>query len=250
MTDVRALFVAGAGRLRTTAARIVVVVSIGLATALMSTSMSSASVPNRARLASARDAPVALCPTRFGFPPGKISVPTKIAVRGSPRSTAGMVAYTNTEEYLIGPAHMACAGEAGEDGNGEIFIWPRGKRKPGQHSHEAGLTLTFSPACAICRAELACPFFRSFAARLRFPCSTGVPAGEVVTRLAAHAVLFEDPPRVAGDGWPSGGRYSADGIVGINGGQYGEVYRSTCTLPARENRICVVSLDDVRNRYG
>ena len=68
--------------------------------------------------------------------------------------------------------------------------------------------------------------------------------------LNADATDFEDPPGVAGDGWPSGGPDPANGIVGVNVDQGSAVYRATCTLPASEHRIRTISLNDVLAGYG
>jgi hypothetical protein len=64
-------------------------------------------------------------------------------------------------------------------------------------------------------------------------------------------VLFEDPPGIAGSGWPSGGADPANGVVGLVGSPENElVYRSTCTLPASEHAICTASQNDLISRYG
>ena len=216
-------------------------------------SMASASAP--AVRAFAGDVPVVRCRTTFGIPPGKVTVPARVHVRGVSRSTPGLAAYSNTEEFLVGPAGMDCAGAVGADGNGEIVAWPRGGRRPRQHSVGDGLTLILIPACGGCQASDACPFFMAFARGLGFPCTSGVPAGEQVDRLDSHLTRFEDPPGVAGDGWPSGGRDLAQGLVGIKGrlraGPYERsVYRSTCTLPKNKAAVCALSLNAVIQHYG
>ncbi len=225
-----------------------VCIALAIAGIAMSATSGAAVVP-RARLASTQSVRVVRCRTEFGVRPGKISVPSRVAVRGSPRSTAGLVAYTNTELFLIGPAHMACAGAVGADGSADVVVWPRGQRSPRQHSRGDGVTLSVIPACVGCMASVACPFFPSFASKLGFPCTSGVPASEVVDRLSSHVTGFEDPPGVAGDGWPSGGKDPANGLVGIKG-RGGVVYSSTCTLPSRKHAVCTVTLNDVLARYG
>jgi hypothetical protein len=150
---------------------------------------------------------------------------------------------------------MNCSGLIAQDGGTQLLVWRPGSRQPRQHSDEDGLTLTAEPACVGCQADEACPLFAAFARGLGFPCSTGVPAREKVTRPDSHVALFEDPPGVFGDGWPSGGRDPANGVVGVKGSlnpgpHERSVYRSTCTLPAQDRSICTVSLDDVIARYG
>jgi hypothetical protein len=149
---------------------------------------------------------------------------------------------------------MSCSGVISQDGDTQLLVWPRGKRRPQQDSDEDGITLVSAPVCVGCQAEYACPFFAAFAQGLGLPCTTGVPARGTVTRPDSHLVLFQDPRGVAGDGWPSGGPDPANGTVVIQGSlnpgpHERAVYRSTCTLPARDQLICTVSLDDVIARY-
>lgn len=194
--------------------------------------------------------PVHRCPTVFGVPPGRIPVPARIPVLGGTLNTGGLTAYSNTRQYLIGPAGLQCAGTVGADGTTEISVWngQRG-RPPVQHSGGAGLTLFYDPDCSGCEASDACPFFMAFASALDSPCPNGIPKGETVQRRGSNLALFSDPAKLAGDGWPSGGSNPAKGVVGIHG-RNGAVYRATCTLPASQHAICTVSLNNVIARYG
>ena len=221
------------------------------ASGLALVTVSGSSGATRSGVALTATVRVVRCRTVFGVSPGKITTPSHVTVLGSPRSTANLVAYSNTEQFLIGPSGMACSGLVAADGNTSLIVWPRRNGPPGQHAHEAALTLTSAPACAACRAEEACPFFPAYARRLHFPCSSGIPPGEIVERVHSHLVLFEDPPGVAGDGWPSGGLDPANGLAVIHGSFLSSVvYRSTCTLPASKHSTCSTSLNDVLRRYG
>jgi hypothetical protein len=226
--------------------------AVALGTSL-TTATSRGSVATRADAASAHTVRVVICHTARVGPAGR--VPARLTVLGPPASTAGLVAYTTTGVFLVGPSGMACSGSLAEDGASALVVWSRGVRAPLQHSRGDGLTLSFDPVCVRCQAEDACPLFAALARGLGFPCMHGVPAGERVQRPKSHVRLFEDPPGVAGDGWPSGGPDPANGLVGVNGslnaGRGGRaVFRSTCTLPAKQHAICTVSLDDVLSRYG
>ncbi len=79
------------------------------------------------------------------------------------------------------------------------------------------------------------PLFAALARSPGFPCGSGVPLREQVHRLRSNVTLFEDLPGVRGSGWPSGGSYPANGLVGI--GEHGLVFRSTCTLPTSEHTV-------------
>jgi hypothetical protein len=191
------------------------------------------------------------CPTEFGISGKHPSGPSGISVSAA-GSADGLVAYSNTEVFLLGPRGLRCSGIVAADGGSGVIVWAQGQPKPGLHSHGAGLTLDLEPACAGCRADDACPFFQAFARKLGFPCAAGVPPGEIHALIGRDVATFEDPPGVAGSGWPSGGRLPANGVVGVRGATVADalVYRSTCTLPAADHAICTESLNDVIARYG
>ncbi|HXR13180.1 MAG TPA: hypothetical protein VN740_00890 [Solirubrobacteraceae bacterium] len=195
--------------------------------------------------------PVVRCATVFGVggPPKHVPATISVSAAGPSRELA---AYTNTELFLVGPRGLRCSGIVAADGGSQVIAWAPGRPKPAPHSHGVGLTLNIDPACAGCKADDACPFFTVLASMLGFPCSLGVPPKELVSRPRADLALFEDPPGVAGSGWPSGGPYPANGVVGVRGSPPASalVYRSTCTLPAAEHAICTASLNDVVARYG
>ncbi|MGO9751911.1 MAG: hypothetical protein ACLP22_10460 [Solirubrobacteraceae bacterium] len=212
-------------------------VGLCAAIALMSVTVvaSASPVTFRAAGSAAGTVPVVRCRTLNVGGSGS-PVPSRVLVLGSPQTTAGLVAYANGELFLVGPPGMACSGLIAQDGGTQLIVWPHSQRQPRQHSSEFGLTLVQDPACVGCQADDACPFFTAFARVLGLPCTTGVPTGENVTRVGSRVALFEDPPGVAGDGWPSGGRQPANGVVGIQGSlrpgpHERSVYRSTCTLP-------------------
>lgn len=127
---------------------------------------------------------------------------------------------------------MRCSGIVAADGGSQVLVWPRGHARPGSRAHTAGLILTIDPACTSCKAGDACPFFPALARKLEFPCSSGIPAAERVSRPRSNLAPFEDPPGVRESGWSSGGPDPANGLVGYTGTALnGMVYRSTCTLP-------------------
>jgi hypothetical protein len=176
--------------------------------------------------------------------------PATVTVTSS-SPTRGLMAYTNTQIYLIGPRGMRSSGVVAVDGGSRVIVWPQGHSRPAPHARAAGLTLTLDSACVGCMADDACPFFTALARDLGFPCASGVPQGERVVHLRSNIILFEDPSGVAGSGWPSGGEDPANGLVGYDGSpRSAVVYRSTCTLPATEHSVCTTSLNDVIRRYG
>jgi hypothetical protein len=215
------------------------------------TAVAVAMTPPSAPAAPPNVVPVVRCPTRYPFTQHP-TPPHTITVLGRPASTRGLAAYTNAFTYLIGPVGMKCAGVQAVDGGSQVIIWPHRYAKPSLHSRSPGLTISIDPACASCKAYDACPLLPSVASSVGFPCTTAIPAGERVYVLRTTVVLFEDPPGVAGDGWPSGGPYPANGLVGeiTSIPRYPGIYRSTCTLPASKHAVCTASLNDAIARYG
>ena len=204
----------------------------------------AASTPTLSRLT----VPVVRCPTVFGTEGPRPALPARIAVLGRPASTAGLAAYSDTSHFLLGPAGMRCSGIIGTDGGEQILVWAKGA-PPTDHATGKGLLLRYEPACAGCKSILLCPFFPALASKLGFPCHSLIPAGETVVRATRHLVLFSDPARLAGDAFPSGGPYPANGLVDVVGRDQ-IVYRATCTLPRSEHQLCTTSLNDLLRRYG
>ena len=200
------------------------------ALALLGAPPPAGSTPGAA-VAGAQTVRVVRCPTQFGTTNAPPLTPASIAVLGAPRSVAGLVAYTNTELYLVGPAGMQCSGGVGADGTAQLVVWPHGHALPATHAHYDGLTLSLIPACVGCKAEAACPFFTQYATEEGFPCPTGIPAGERVYGVRAQLTLFSDPPGVAGDGWPSGGPDPANGLWGLL-----RPHMARCTAPHARSR--------------
>ena len=192
---------------------------------------------------------VVRCKTTFGLS-GSHHAPGTLEVRAS-AAAAGLIAYTNTETFLLGPPGLHCTGLVAVDGGSQILAWRSGRQPPAMHGRIAGLTLEIDTACSACRADAACPFFPTVASGLGFACADVIPAREKVTRPSSAVAFFSDPPHFAGSGWPSGGDYTARGVVGTAGSvRNGLVYRATCTLPPSDGAQCAQVLDDAVKRYG
>jgi hypothetical protein len=197
--------------------------------------------------------PVVRCPTSFGVAPGRASATRTLILRDVPPSTAGLVAYTNTSGFLIGPPHVRCAGAVGADGNATIQIWPKGQAKPGPHGAGVGLSLSVIPACIGCKAEATCHYFstfRRYLGQVELNCRPEPPPGERLRYLTKRLVAFVDPPFVKGAGWPSGAGLGATGLVGIEPGASQVVFTSSCTLPATQRDVCVDSAAAARTLYS
>ena len=87
--------------------------------------------------------PVVRCPTEFGaMGPSPRTLATLTVISSLP--TRGLVAYTNTESYLLAPTGMRCSGIAAADGGSQVIVWPHGHGRPGFHS-VAWVSLPYMP---------------------------------------------------------------------------------------------------------
>jgi hypothetical protein len=106
------------------------------------------------------------------------------------------------------------------------------------------------PACTGCIADLACAYFPA-AARLAIGgCAASIPRRERLLNRSAHAVTFEDPPGVAGQGQGSGGRLPALSVLVFRGGARPSASMLTCRLPAAQASLCRAVVREYRLRLG
>jgi hypothetical protein len=206
-----------------------------------------------AKASAAVTVPVVRCPTSLGAARSPSSVPRTLRLRDVPSSTAGLVAYTNTSGFLIGPPDLRCAGVVAADGNATIQLWPSGQARPGPHGPGAGLALSVIPACVGCKAQATCHYFPTFRrdlGQVELNCRPEPPPGERLRYLGKRLVAFLDPPFIKGAGWPSGAGLRSTGLVGIQPGANKVVFTSSCTLPDAQHDVCVDSAAAARSLYG
>lgn len=164
---------------------------------------------------------------------------------------------------LIGPRHWSCQAAYGADGSGGVAVYPAGQPIPSNWG--AGWKLPSSStvqavignetsACTGCSEGQACPLFASaakdFLDQIGRPCPATRPVAENVDRLSAGVVAFEDPPGVVGDGLPSGGSYSANGVMTYYPGNPSGSWLETCTLPSDQKDLCTATLNYFAGTYG
>jgi hypothetical protein len=197
--------------------------------------------------------PVVVCPTSLGVNSPQTPVASSARV---PASATGLVVYSATSGYIqiLGPRNLACQAEIGADGDGEITVAPA--NSPNQAIGRGGVGAVADPTCLGCLLTLACPFFPAALAAARhyqYGC-TAPPFGQVTHRVSADAVLFSDPageyvsPRSEGL-VPSDSPYPTKGVVVYDTYTYKGYHDSTameavCVLPANEQDICTVVLDE------
>jgi hypothetical protein len=209
------------------------------------------------------DLPVVSCPTTFGVPP--TSAPALPALRPV-AVPAGMAArlsvYADTEARmeLVAPRGWSCTAIDAADGSGGVAVYPRGEKLPKGWSDKWSLARTSAvsaviglqtSACYGCTLGQACRVFPAAAAAMRgFPPCPARPAAEKVTPVAAGIAGFVDPPGTAGDGVPSGGQYSARGVMTYHPRSADGSWMETCTLPSAQTTECTSVLAAFLTWYG
>lgn len=164
---------------------------------------------------------------------------------------------------LLAPRGWTCQALYGADGSGGVAVYPAGQALP--PGWGAGWKLSPSStvravigmetsACAGCTQAQACPLFaaaaKDYTNGFGRPCPQTRPEAETSTHLGAGVMAFEDPPGVAGDGVPSGGRNPAHGVMTYYSDNPSGSWLETCTLTAGEKDLCTATLDYFVASYG
>jgi hypothetical protein len=220
--------------------------------------------------------PVVECPTTRGVQGSPPSVyPSSIAVSIDP-SLAPQVAYysddTRSLAPVMGPAGWSCGVEVGADGSTVVAIYPSAESgdftsrllpQPFTASSDQAVVAYSPSACQGCIYDLVCPLITDAGQQLGYsqPCLGTKPDAESVDWLngspdspislsTSDQISFADPPGVSGDGTPSGGAYTANGVINYiyNPSSEGSASSITCTLPDSQHTICSAILNDFDNR--
>lgn len=212
--------------------------------------------------------PVVTCPTTFGTAGGKPStapsVPQSVTV-SVPSSLQGYLAvYSDSADRmnLLGPAGWTCKASYGADGSGAVAVSPPGAStsntkplydtQPFTASTAEAIVGVETGGCALCTEAQACPLFASAASAYQHnygsSCQRTRPSAESMSTMSPSVVKFSDPPGVAGDGAPSGGHYSAIGVMTYVTGK--PSWRDTCTLPSSDGSLCSAATSNFAANYG
>jgi hypothetical protein len=150
---------------------------------------------------------------------------------------------------VIAPKGWHCSGSVGADGFGTLVVVPPG----GSSSSEAVETIETS-ACLECRLMQACPLFTTAYNAMRSDyhqyCAMSKPSLEATSLIRPGIMSFVDPPRIKGDGAPSGGPFVADGVMTFYLDTNAGSWLETCTLPDRQHSLCQFSLKEFVSLYG
>jgi hypothetical protein len=164
---------------------------------------------------------------------------------------------------LVGPTvGWTCTGSFGADGSGTLALAPVGTTVPvtGTSWHlpasspTQAIVAMESGASPVEGAGLVCPLFAAATVATQHDVGKGCGSGppqQGLTKISSVAVGFQDPPGVAGIGFPSGGQNPANG-VGLYMPKTTEAsaYLATCTLAAAQQDLCTAVVNQFVATYG
>jgi hypothetical protein len=214
--------------------------------------------------------PVIVCNTTSGIPTTTTSLPASVSVSvpASNGQQGNLAVYSDAAGrlMLVGPlTGWTCNGTFGADGSGTLALTPVGTSLPantGTSWHLAAsspiqaIIPTESGGSTVQGAALACPLFSAAQAAtqqdLGKGCSADSPAERVVRNSNSSVeVAFQDPPGVAGVGFPSGGQNPANGVMlYLPKPSESTAYLATCTLPAAQQDLCTAVLNHFVATFG
>jgi len=193
--------------------------------------------------------PEVACATTFGLPDETMPpIPTSMTATLTPAVAALVTFYGNGTLTVLGPRDWNCSAAVGADGSALMTITPPGRAglSESPSPDDQAVTASSGGACVGCIASMACGLFPEAWHLFAQPgdaCPAKPPNGELVSRPRPRSAVFEDPPGVAGTGYPSGGKYRALGFLVFDPGTEAGVdlpsaLKLTCTLPDSMARIC------------
>jgi hypothetical protein len=188
------------------------------------------------------------CPTTYGVRQPPPELPSHVSVEASPSATSSLSAYSNGPLILLAPRGWHCHAIIGADGGASMTVAAGSTTKPAQPAVTVNFADTPGPS-----ASLACSLFASAARQLPHgvTCPVRKPRKESTSNVNKSTIDFTDPPRVHGDGRPSGGSDPAAGAIvfePVSDGFSGYAFTVTCTLSAKKASICRTILADELTR--
>jgi hypothetical protein len=206
--------------------------------------------------------PLNVCKTSVGVSSGTpANLPATLRVKIAPAYSTGLAVYSDNEGVIevVAPVGWNCSALIGADGSSWVHVSPPGQAPISGDSLSGttaeAITALQTSACVGCRESLACPLFTSaandYVQTFQKTCPTTKPSSETETEISGHVVEFTDPPGIVGDANPSGGTYSAQGVMTYfddlaSDGSWTE----TCVLPPVDSSMCQAIIGNFVNRYG
>ena len=205
--------------------------------------------------------PLHVCNTSYGYTAKPMNLPASVNEMVPPGTAGKLVVYTDAQGTmkLLGPSGWDCTAAISGDGWTSETIAPMNSSIWNSYNYNStlssgsiveeisgsGTDSTPTPA-----QSQACPLFT---AAHNFTCSSTAPSSEVINRLTKNVVEFSDPPGVHGDANPSGGAYTARGVMTYFSKPVYEgtsSWMDTCVLPPNEQSLCSALLSNFAYSYG
>jgi hypothetical protein len=212
--------------------------------------------------------PVVVCQTSSGVTTTTADLPGSVSVSvPAVDASAGNLAVYSDETgalMLIGPTvGWTCTGSFGADGSGIMALAPVGTSVPltgttwplAASSATQAIVALESGGSTVQGASLVCPLFSTAQAvvqqSLGKSCTPASASREHVAKISSVALGFQDPPGVAGVGYPSGGQNPANGVgLYLPKPTEPSAYLATCTLPASQQDLCTAVLNHFVATFG
>jgi hypothetical protein len=182
-----------------------------------------------------------------------------------PLGTVGkLVVYTDAQGVmkLLGPTGWGCTAGIGADGSSVVTIAPTNSSIWNITNYSGTLSADSTVeeingmqngACNGCGLTQACPVFTTAWYKYHnsgSDCPTTAPSSEITDQLTKNVIGFSDPPGVHGDANPSGGAYTARGVMTYFANQFNSSWMETCVMPNSEQSLCSATLSNFALNYG
>ena len=268
------------GRRRSTVARalvigLIVVVLIVAAGVVVSTiknrnngsAPANASTPSTSQSSGliSESLPLYICHTTYGISGTKAaSLPANFNEMVPPGTVGKLVIYTDAQGVmkLLGPPGWGCTAGIGADGSSVVTIAPMNSSIWNTTDYSGTLSADSTVeeingiqngACNGCGLTQACPVFTTAWYKYHnsgSACPTTAPSSEITDQLTKNVIGFSDPPGVHGDANPSGGAYTARGVMTYFANQFISSSMETCVMPNNEQSLCSATLSNFALNYG
>jgi hypothetical protein len=209
--------------------------------------------------------PLYICHTTYGIAGTKAANLPANVNEMVPLGTVGkLVVYTDAQGVmkLLGPTGWGCTAGIGADGSSVVTIAPTNSSIWNITNYSGTLSADSTVeeingmqngACNGCGLTQACPVFTTAWYKYHnsgSDCPTTAPSSEITDQLTKNVIGFSDPPGVHGDANPSGGAYTARGVMTYFANQFNSSWMETCVMPNSEQSLCSATLSNFALNYG